>query len=63
MLGLVGIGLITTTGEVDLSGQLAIGVLACLIATACYGCAGFLTRRWVTEREAWTPNWWPLAAR
>ena len=50
MLGLVGIGLITTTGEVDLSGQLAIGVLACLIATACYGCAGFLTRRWVTER-------------
>ncbi len=50
MLGLMGIGLITTTGEVDLSGQLAIGVLACLIATACYGCAGFLTRRWVTER-------------
>lgn len=50
MLGLVGIGLITTTGEVDLSGQLAIGVLACLIATACYGCAGFLTRRWITER-------------
>ncbi|MFQ2475773.1 DMT family transporter [Aeromonas caviae] len=50
MLGLVGIGLITTTGEVDLSGQLAIGVLACLIATACYGCAGFLTRRWVAER-------------
>ncbi|WP_439838817.1 DMT family transporter [Aeromonas caviae] len=50
MLGLVGIGFITTTGEVDLSGQLAIGVLACLIATACYGCAGFLTRRWVTER-------------
>ena len=50
MLGLVGIGLITTTGEVDLSGQLAIGVLACLIATACYGCAGFLSRRWVTER-------------
>ncbi|QXC29303.1 DMT family transporter [Aeromonas sp. FDAARGOS 1409] len=50
MLGLVGIGLTTTTGEVDLSGQLAIGVLACLIATACYGCAGFLTRRWVTER-------------
>ncbi|MFQ2091842.1 DMT family transporter [Aeromonas taiwanensis] len=50
MLGLVGIGLITTTGEVDLSGQLAIGVLACLIATACYGCAGFLTRRWISER-------------
>jgi len=50
MLGLMGIGLITTTGEVDLSGQLAIGVLACLIATACYGCAGFLTRCWISER-------------
>ncbi|WP_439835380.1 DMT family transporter [Aeromonas caviae] len=50
MLGLMGITLITTTGEVNLSGNLIIGVLACLIATACYGCAGFLTRRWVTER-------------
>ncbi|MFQ2913033.1 DMT family transporter [Aeromonas caviae] len=50
MLGLMGITLITTTGEVNLSGNLIIGVLACLIATACYGCAGFLTRRWITER-------------
>ncbi|MFQ2479242.1 DMT family transporter [Aeromonas caviae] len=50
MLGLMGITLITTTGEVNLFGNLIIGVLACLIATACYGCAGFLTRRWVTER-------------
>ncbi|WP_404840568.1 DMT family transporter [Aeromonas media] len=50
MLGLMGIALITTTGEVSLTGNLVIGVLACLIATACYGCAGFLTRRWISER-------------
>lgn len=50
MLGLVGIALITTTGEVSLSGNVIIGVLACLLATACYGCAGFLTRRWITEQ-------------
>ncbi|MBV7413012.1 DMT family transporter [Aeromonas sp. sif2433] len=50
MLGLVGIALITTTGEVHLSGNVIIGVLACLFATACYGCAGFLTRRWITEQ-------------
>ncbi|CAM3818468.1 DMT family transporter [Aeromonas bestiarum] len=50
MLGIVGITLITTTSEVNVSGNLVTGVLACLIATACYGCAGFLTRRWITER-------------
>jgi drug/metabolite transporter (DMT)-like permease len=49
-LGLVGITLITTTGEVQLNGNVVIGVLACLVATACYGCAGFLTRRWITEQ-------------
>lgn len=50
ILGLVGITLITTTGELSLSGNLVTGVLACLVATACYGGAGFLTRRWITER-------------
>lgn len=50
LLGVVGIALITTTTEVSLSGNIVFGVLACLIATACYGCAGFLTRRWITER-------------
>ncbi|EKP0276973.1 DMT family transporter [Aeromonas bestiarum] len=50
MLGIVGITLITTTSEVNVSGNLITGVLACLIATACYGCAGFLTRRWISER-------------
>ncbi|MGY4015398.1 DMT family transporter [Aeromonas molluscorum] len=50
VLGLLGITLITTTGEVALSETVITGVLACLIATACYGCAGFLTRRWITAR-------------
>ena len=26
------------------------GVAACLVATACYAAAGFLTRRWITQR-------------
>lgn len=50
VLGLVGITLISTTGELSLTGNFITGVLACLIATACYGCAGFLTRRWITEQ-------------
>ncbi|MGY4024905.1 DMT family transporter [Aeromonas rivuli] len=50
MLGFLGITLITTTGDVAVSETMIIGVIACLIATACYGCAGFLTRRWITER-------------
>ncbi|ABM35258.1 EamA-like transporter family protein [Paracidovorax citrulli] len=28
----------------------AAGIAACLAATACYGLAGFLTRRWITAR-------------
>lgn len=27
-----------------------LGALACLVATSCYGLAGFLTRRWITAR-------------
>lgn len=50
MLGFLGITLITTTGDVAVNETMIIGVIACLIATACYGCAGFLTRRWITER-------------
>jgi drug/metabolite transporter (DMT)-like permease len=30
--------------------QLLPGVGACLTATACYGLAGFLTRRWIQQR-------------
>lgn len=47
---MIGISLITTTGEVSAGGHLLPGVLACLFATACYGLAGFLTRSWITHR-------------
>ncbi|WP_324004225.1 DMT family transporter [Aeromonas hydrophila] len=50
VLGVIGISLITTTGEVSAGGHLLPGVLACLFATACYGLAGFLTRSWITHR-------------
>ena len=49
-IGVIGISLITTTGEVSAGGHLLPGVLACLFATACYGLAGFLTRSWITHR-------------
>ncbi|NIF23478.1 DMT family transporter [Candidatus Pantoea multigeneris] len=49
-IGLIGIMVITATGEAALSGGIIAGVLACLVATGCYGVAGFLTRRWLTER-------------
>lgn len=50
LLGLIGIVVITTVGESQASAYLLWGVLACLTATACYGFAGFLTRRWINEK-------------
>ncbi|WP_137886579.1 DMT family transporter [Pseudomonas sp. 2FE] len=47
LLGLLGVGLLTRTGPVAFDAQLLWGAAACLIATACYGFAGFLTRRWL----------------
>ena len=50
MMGLAGIVVITTVGESQSSAHLLWGVAACLLATACYGLAGFLTRRWISEK-------------
>ncbi len=47
LLGLMGVGLLTRTGPVAFDAQLLWGAAACLIATTCYGFAGFLTRRWL----------------
>lgn len=55
MLGFLGIALITTRGEVTLSASLVAGILACLLATSCYGLAGFLTRRWILARGGLDP--------
>lgn len=50
--GFAGILLITTTGDSGMSAHLALGVLACLIATACYGLAGYLAKRWTSGLDA-----------
>jgi len=62
LTGLFGITLLTTTGSAESVPQLLAGVIACLVATGCYAVAGFLTRRWITERGGLDPNWSPLAA-
>lgn len=51
-LGAIGVAVIArpTTGLG--AAQLLPGVGACLTATACYGTAGFLTRRWINSAAA-----------
>jgi drug/metabolite transporter (DMT)-like permease len=50
VVGFTGIILISTTGEVVLSQVLVLGIVACLVATTCYGFAGFLAKRWIGAR-------------
>jgi len=50
VVGFTGIILISTTGEVVLSHALVLGIIACLVATTCYGFAGFLAKRWIGAR-------------
>lgn len=49
-LGLLGVALLTRTGPLAFSLELLWGALACLLATACYGFAGFLARRWLDQQ-------------
>jgi drug/metabolite transporter (DMT)-like permease len=49
-LGLFGVAVLTRTGPVEFDLELLFGASACLVATACYGFAGFLARRWIAER-------------
>lgn len=46
-LGLFGVGILTRAGPVAFNTELLMGALACLMATTCYGFAGFLARRWL----------------
>ncbi|PAU62254.1 DMT family transporter [Pseudomonas sp. PICF141] len=46
-LGLFGVGILTRAGPVAFNLELLTGALACLMATTCYGFAGFLARRWL----------------
>lgn len=50
VLGMAGVAVLAQAGPVALTPQVLGGMAACLVATACYGLAGFLTRRWITER-------------
>ncbi|MDU9040824.1 DMT family transporter [Pseudomonas corrugata] len=50
LLGLLGVGILTRAGPVAFDLQLLMGALACLMATTCYGFAGFLTRRWLDHQ-------------
>ncbi len=49
-LGLFGVSVLTRTGPVEFDQELLLGAAACLVATTCYGFAGFLTRRWIAEQ-------------
>jgi drug/metabolite transporter (DMT)-like permease len=33
-----------------------VGIISCLVATGCYGVAGFLTRLWISERGGLDPK-------
>jgi drug/metabolite transporter (DMT)-like permease len=48
-LGLFGVGVLTRAGPVAFDMQLLMGAIACLLATTCYGFAGFLARRWLDQ--------------
>ncbi|MDP2145698.1 MAG: DMT family transporter [Pseudomonas sp.] len=49
-LGLFGVGILTRAGPVAFDLELLMGALACLLATTCYGFAGFLARRWLDQQ-------------
>ncbi|CRL48278.1 DMT family transporter [Pseudomonas sp. URMO17WK12:I11] len=49
-LGLFGVAILTRAGPVAFDMELLIGALACLLATTCYGFAGFLARRWLDHQ-------------
>ncbi|WP_309676389.1 DMT family transporter [Pseudomonas sp.] len=48
-LGLLGVGILTRAGPVAFDMELLMGAFACLLATTCYGFAGFLARRWLDQ--------------
>lgn len=49
-IGLFGVVVLTRTGPVQFDLSLLLGAAACLVATTCYGFAGFLTRRWIGQQ-------------
>ena len=49
-LGLFGVAVLTRPGPVAFDLELLLGAGACLVATICYGFAGFLTRKWIGQQ-------------
>ncbi len=49
-IGLFGVAVLTRTGPVEFDLELLLGAAACLVATTCYGFAGFLTRSWIGQQ-------------
>ena len=50
VVGMAGVAVLAQAGPVALTTPVLLGIGACLVATACYGLAGFLTRSWITRR-------------
>ena len=48
-IGLSGVFVLTETGPVAMNAATILGVMACLVATLCYGFAGYLTKRLISE--------------
>ncbi|MDR6679287.1 DMT family transporter [Pseudomonas oryzihabitans] len=48
--GFLGVALIVPRGGLDTGTGMLVGIAACLLATACYGTAGYLARRWIGDR-------------
>ncbi|MDB5728211.1 MAG: multidrug transporter permease [Noviherbaspirillum sp.] len=48
--GIGGVALLTATGPISINASVVLGALACMVSTGCYGAAGFLTKRWISER-------------
>jgi drug/metabolite transporter (DMT)-like permease len=49
-IGLLGVALLTQTGPLAFNLELLWGALACLVATTCYGFAGYLARNWLDQQ-------------
>lgn len=49
-IGFAEVALIVPHSGPEAGANMLTGILACLLATACYGTAGYLARRWISER-------------
>lgn len=56
LVGIAGVAVLTRTGPVEPSRAVWLGVAACLVATVCYGTAGYLTRRWIHAKGGLDSN-------